>query len=336
MLFGPGRLYGPAQPANLYVQDLAAVFIPSVLQAITVPASNMYLNITGNTVESAGYFGPVLLAALLVIVIARWGSLRVRWSLLMILSLLVLSLGPELHWKGHLTGIPLPWALVRRVPLLDNLVSNRLLLVAYLPMALLLGIGIDSLRATRIPWVRVAGAAGLVAVAISLLPARFNSQVIDTPRFFTSANVNTIPQGSPTLIIPMSDAQFVSVWQAEARLRFRVLTGRVVIPNAKGASALDVCQSLSKQCLGVYLLPPTDHLSAVIEAAKSNHLTRGQWHRKRRGLAAAMRLEHIGSVIARPARTQYEYVRLFTRFFRRPPHWYGHVAVWPHAVYAST
>lgn len=335
MLFGPGRLHGPAQPANLYVQDLAAVLVPGPLQAITIPASNMYMYITGNAVESAGYFGPVLLAGLLLISITSWRLLQVRWAVLMVVTLVVLSLGPEIHWQGQLTGIPMPWELVRRIPLLENLVSNRLLLAAYLPVALLLAVGIDALRAAPALWVRFAGAAGLVVVALSLLPARFDSQVIDTPRFFSSASVNTIPAGSPTLIVPLTDTQYVPVWQAEAGMRFRVLTGRVVIPNAKGASALDVCQSDHIQCFN-HLVAPTNHLMRVIEAAKSNHLRRQNWLYERRVLSAAMRLEHIGTVIARPAKTQYEYVKLFTRFFGRPPAWYGQVAVWPRASYPSS
>jgi hypothetical protein len=335
MMLGPGRLTGPAQPGNLYVQDLAAVFVPSHLQAITVPAtSSLYHNLTSGAIESAGYFGPILLSALLLIAITHWRSLRVRWAVLMTLTLLLLSLGPELHWQGHLTGIALPWVLIRRLPLLDSLVSNRLLLIAYLPVALILGIGIDSIRRAESKRIRFAAALGMLAVAASLLPARFGSEEPYVPAFFRTPAVNAIPAGSPTLIVPLSDSQVVPIWQAEANMRFRVLTGRVVIPNAKGASALDVCSSQSKPCAGIHLLPPTDNLNTVIEAAKSNHLNAQKWLRERHELSAALRLEHVGSVIARPARTQYEYVKLFTRFFGYPPQWYGRVAVWPRPKYS--
>jgi hypothetical protein len=328
MLFGPGRLSGPAQPPDIYVEDVAALLVPGGRQAVQVPWSNMYLLFSGATVETSGYFGPFLLAALIVITVIGWRSLRVRWAAFMTVTLVVLALGPQAHFKGKLTGIPLPWALLQHLPFFDSLLPNRLMIVAFLPVALLLAISVDSLRAIKPPWLALTGALGLFAVGISLLPAPFQAQAVYGPKFFTSPAVNQIRPGSPTAILPMTEVDLAMMWQAESGMRFRILTGRGIVPGESGASAFGVCKTTTGQCVQVSYIPPTLNLHWALTMALNPNLSGRRWTRARNTLIAALRNQNVENIILRQSTFRWMYVKLFHRLLGRNPEWIQGVAVW--------
>jgi hypothetical protein len=328
MLFGPGRLSGPAQPPDVYVEDLAALLIPGGSQAIQVSWSNLYLLFSGATVETSGYFGPLLIAALAIIAVTGWRFLRVRWATLMTLTLVLLALGPQVHFKGRLTGIPLPWAVLQHVPFLESLLPNRLMIVAFLPVALLLAVAVDSLRSIQSRWVAVVSGVGLIVVAVTLLPAPFKAQPVYGPKFFTSAAVNEIPAGSPTLILPMSQVELAMIWQAESGMRFRILTGRAVLPGDSGASAFGVCKTLTGQCVQVAYIPPTLNLHYALMNAVNPNLAGRKWSTARHTLLVALKRQNVKTVILRQSTFRWMFVKLFRRLLGRPPQWIEGVAIW--------
>jgi hypothetical protein len=199
MISGPGRPTLPVRPPNVYVQDLAGLIIPGPSQALTVPISRIYFKFTAPAVESAGYFGPALIVALILVGIFGWRFMRVRWACLMTITMAVLALGPQIHWEGRLTGITLPWAFLQRLPFLDSLLPNRLMITCFLPVALLLAFAVDSLRTAPRRWIGLAGGLGLMVVAITLLPAPYTAQSVYGPGFFRVGRCQSDCLGKPYL-----------------------------------------------------------------------------------------------------------------------------------------
>jgi len=111
--------------------------------------------------ERCGYLG---IGALL---LAVWGLVRRRdwlWGAMALVGL-VLCLGPELQVAGRLTGIPLPYALWARLPLMGwGRTPERFCQLAMFAMALLAAQGLASFQLSR-----VAMGALLVLVVVDLL-----------------------------------------------------------------------------------------------------------------------------------------------------------------------
>jgi len=111
--------------------------------------------------ERCGYVG------IGVLLLAVWGLVRRRdwlWGAMALVGL-VLCLGPELQVAGRLTGIPLPYALWARLPLMGwGRTPERFGQLSMFAMALLAAQGLESVRLSR-----VATGALLALVAVDLL-----------------------------------------------------------------------------------------------------------------------------------------------------------------------
>ncbi|MGH9071247.1 MAG: hypothetical protein ACRDX8_08830, partial [Acidimicrobiales bacterium] len=136
-LAGKGHTTGGAiRGLDTYVTDLANLIAPTAVQAIG-PAG-VAQHFPGGLVESNGYLGIPLI---LVVGWALWRCRRVPAvpvAGLVGLVALVLSLGPRLVVGGHVTGAPLPWALLDRLPVLRDVLPSRLAVYVDLAAALIL------------------------------------------------------------------------------------------------------------------------------------------------------------------------------------------------------
>ena len=157
----------------------------------------------------------------------------------MTVLLAILSMGPRLQITGHST-IPLPWAIIEKLPLMRNLLPVRLAVFTDLGVAVLLAYGIGHharpVNARRIAIWSVA----TVSVVASLLPSRLLldqlwSPVV-IPPYFTSSEVSKIPEGSVALVAPWTtDPANVlpQLWQATADFRFKLASGYAYLPAGK-------------------------------------------------------------------------------------------------------
>ena len=96
--------------------------------------------------EAGGYIGvPVLI----VTGVLAWRSRRrprTQLAAVLFLVAVLLSLGPHLAANGRGTGIPLPFVLLDRIPLLDNLLPSRFNFETDACLAALIAFGLDDLR----------------------------------------------------------------------------------------------------------------------------------------------------------------------------------------------
>src|SRR5205814_7232502 len=103
--------------------------------------------------------------------------------------------------------IPLPWLALQKLPLFDNVLPARLMLFFYLVAGLAVAFFVRELRRGAVGWRRAAGWAWIAASLAALLPAvPWTVTPNPIPAFFTSADVQRIPEGSVALVAPFSTA----------------------------------------------------------------------------------------------------------------------------------
>lgn len=243
---GTGHTVGGAvRGVGKYVDDLANLVLPTGVQALG-PAG-LARHFKAGLVESNGYLGIPLLVAL---GWAVWRCRRiaaVRVAAVVGLVALIFSLGPQLEVGGHVTGFPLPWALLGRLPVLRDVLPSRLAVYTDLAAAAILAIWVGEVdgaaRARAHGSRRPLGsgrplgsrrppagvlryeAAGalvvLVLIGVTLFPALpFPSYKPPVPAFFASARSSAaIPTGTVAVVLPLGTSSSL-LWQALAGMRF--------------------------------------------------------------------------------------------------------------------
>jgi hypothetical protein len=237
------------------------------------------LTLLGDYSEDGSYVGIPLLVLLAMLV---WFGRRNRWirfAAVMALVTVVLTLGTRLTVDGRVTSVLLPDAVLVRIPLVDELIPTRISLFTFLCAAVVLGLGFDTLHSTglrrhkperpdrpgrrRAGWRPGVGWVGLsvlsVVSVVSLLPTWPNRTVpLDLPTYFSTGHVSRIRPGSVVLTYPYATPLHAQpmVWQAETGMRFSLIGGYALIPDARGSPTLFPS-----------ILPPSSVQSYLIQEA---------------------------------------------------------------------
>ncbi|MCU1693088.1 MAG: hypothetical protein JWM64_2179 [Frankiales bacterium] len=231
---GPRRVTAPVQDASPYAADLLGVVVPTVFQLL---GNDVARGWGGNPSENGSYLGAPLLLVLVGLAVAFRRVPVVRFAATLGVVAWAVSLGERLHVAGTAYAVPLPFALVSRVPVLENLAAVRFSLYVVLCGSLVLAVGLDRLHASgrlrALP-------TGFVAVAclVPLLPAwPYEYVEARTPAYFTTSAVRAVPEGSVALTypVPRFPESAPMLWQAEAGFRYRSLGGYVITPQPSGA-----------------------------------------------------------------------------------------------------
>jgi hypothetical protein len=247
LVAGPERIAGPVQETSLYRGNLLAPLIPDSSMhfrvARFVPMADTF---SGNTSENGLYLGIPLL---LILIIGAVGLRRrpvTKIAVVVTAVAFVLALGSRLT-VGHYvwTAVPLPGALLARLPLLDNTIAARYSLYVMLGAALILALTLEALRdrihrglgghGDRRPAATAAAACGVLACValVPLVPAwPYWARVTQVPDYFSSAAVTAIPSGSVavTYPFPTSADATAMLWQVAASMRFKSPGGRFILP----------------------------------------------------------------------------------------------------------
>ena len=231
---GPRRVTEPVQDASPYAADLFGTVVPTIHQLLGTDATITW---GGNDSENGSYLGLPLLVVLAVLAWRFRSVAVVRFAAVLGVVAWVLSLGERLHIAGTETSVPLPYALVTRLPVLHNMAAVRFSLYVVLCAAIVLAVGLDRLHATgslrgrwRVPL------AGLCLLA--LLPAwPYAYQKAQTPAYFTSDAVEQVPEGSLALTFPVPrfPTSAPMLWQAQADYRYRSVGGYLITPEPDGS-----------------------------------------------------------------------------------------------------
>jgi hypothetical protein len=258
-LFGPERLNGPVHKGSLFATNLAAYVVPvpqttELSTGWTVHAADTWFASIGFS-ETNAYLGLPLVCVIVAAVILLRKRPLVQVTLATTLIMAVLGLGSSLVIGSRVYDVWLPWRAIHGLPLFDNLQANRLAMFVDLGIATIVAIALRSsaaiigapprrvlarnyvsmgLRVGR----RACGAFGVMAICLALVPLlptfHYQEYTPTVPTFFTSSQVDQIPQDAVVLAIPYPRGTFGNdadmVWQAESALRFRMVGGGVYIP----------------------------------------------------------------------------------------------------------
>ncbi len=310
---GPMHVAGGAiRDPNHWVVDLQNLVTPTARQVLAPPvAVSASHHWTGNSFEWGGYVGLPLLIVCVTAAFVLWRRREVRWLSTMTVIGVVLSLGPSLHVGGTDIHVPLPWAVIAHVPLVQDVLAARLALFPALAVALLFALAVDGL----IAWRRHAAAiATAVLVGLSLLPAALPAETASSPAFFTGGAVDRIHPGDIVLVAPYATPLVPQpmIWQAASGMRFRMPEGYVSLSGPGG---------------GFLESPPATTTSAAMESVQA-----GAHPVVSAGLRAAMLADLRGwgvhTVLVGPMPHSEAMITLFTSLLATPPVYVGGVACW--------
>lgn len=250
MLAGPSHLTGPVQPVNAVApmaSDLLGPVVPGAnqwLPAVWVPAHPLSLSHFPD--ENGVYLGPVLIAFVVVTTVWLRRLPWVRFTAAMGALAFLFSLGSRLSVAGHTTAVPLPFALLTRLPLLNNSVAARYSIFVDLSCGVLLAVGLDHLcaRLRRQSHV-LCGLATLcvsAAVLVTVLPAwPYPAATVPIPTFFRTVAASSIPRGGTVLTYPYPRWPVVQpmLWQAIDGMRYAIIGGYAFFRSPDGAATLN-------------------------------------------------------------------------------------------------
>ena len=243
LLFGPQTLlhvHGVVHTPGVWVADLYEFIVPSQYNIAGSAFAGTWSQFTAQTAEANAYIGVPLLAVLAMIVVKHRRDRFVRIAAWLTLAMAVLSMGPRLHVLGRST-VPMPWSVVAHMPLMGHLLPERLAVFTDLGVALLLAYGIahrvrrPTRRQRRITIVAVVAVIASLLPSITLLDAL--SAPVVAPAYFTSSDVQRIPEGSVVLVAPWTvDTRNDNpeLWQALSGFRYRMPSGYAYRPAADG------------------------------------------------------------------------------------------------------
>jgi Interleukin-like EMT inducer len=130
--------------ADVFSADLLGFLIPTMHHPLFGSLVEHFS--FDHTVGQHLYLGYSVLALAIVGVVWGWRRPSVKFWLLSALTFWLLTLGPSLRVNGHDTGLPLPFALVARLPFFEgNRYPSRYSVLLALSLAVLVGFGLTAI-----------------------------------------------------------------------------------------------------------------------------------------------------------------------------------------------
>jgi hypothetical protein len=323
---GPQRVdTHPLQPRDVYVTDVWGFVVPTSVQQLAPRSlsSEVSVHFTTHGSERTAYLGIPLLVAALVGAIRLWARPLVKLTVALAVAVCVLSLGPHLHVRGHVTGVPLPWYALQSIPLVRDILPNRLMLYADLLIGLLLALFLDSVAAAGGRRTRVGGALLVAAVFLSLCPRLpYPSSSRPVPAFFTRQGRH-LPAHAVALVAPFVVPPFkvdAMLWQVQTGLRYRMPGGYFIGPDRSGRPVFGPLPTTTAA-----LLTQIQRGAGPVEVSDG----------VRRTVLADLAHWGVTTVIVGPMPNADATVRFFERVLGRAPSEEGQVSWWPDVGRAS-
>jgi hypothetical protein len=310
---GSNKISESIHGSSFYVTDLLNPVLP-VHQKFTHLGLGYVHRFTGNDSELTGYIGVPLLVILVALLIFRWRRPVILFSAVMGAVALAFSLGRWLHVGGHQYRIPLPWAPLSKMPVLDQILPDRFSVIVALFVALGLALAVTELVRSRQLWLSGLGAIGMALVVLSWIPGPIPLVRVPTPAYFTSSAVKQIPQGSVALVLPYVSGPFrqhAMLWQAASGMRFRMPEGWAIVPGDHAGAMSQTRVTFSALTPTMTRIPDAD--AAAIRAELAS------WH---------VRTVIVGPYLNGPPSTRQSAVKVVEQILGRAPVEQGGVQVW--------
>ena len=307
LLLGPQRVSGALQGYG-YVARPESYVIPTNLQLISGPSS---------VFDSSVYVGlPLVLLAVAITIRMRRNPAVVAAAVTVVCSM-VLALGGRLTLHGSATRIPLPWLIPAHLPVIGSLLPVRLMVAAYLALAVMVAIFLDRVLDEPVRR-RTAGLAVLAVALVFLIPTLpIQSSRLNIPAFFTDGSAQRLPATGSVLMTPYGNELVdypPELWEAMSDLAFKTQLGIVYTPGPSGHLIGPDPDALGQElnALGDLDKPAPASLSSATSAAYVSDL----------------RAHDVTTVIVGPSAGAAQLERLMTELLGRPGVSTGGVVVW--------
>jgi len=224
-MFALGYEPGAPHPPLLYSTDLLNLVIPTSTMALgrAAPLRAIAQHFLGFIFEAGGYIGIPLMLVAAAFARRHWNEGWARALVLMLIVAVVLSLGPFLIVDGR-PIIPLPGLVVGALPLIGKALPARLMLYAFLALAIITALWLGGGATPR--WVRVVGALVVVASMLPNLSASFWTSPIDVPPFFHEARyAKYLSPAQTVVVLPYGINGNSMLWQLESVWYFKLAGG---------------------------------------------------------------------------------------------------------------
>jgi hypothetical protein len=224
-MFAYPELRGPVWSLEAFSADVLNFLIPTETSALGhLPVANsISLRFPGNIFERDAFVGPALLA---VIAAYAWRHWRQPFGKLLIDSLIiicVLSLGPFLHFGGHLSG-PLPGKLFAALPAIEKALPVRFMMYAFLIIAIITSLWFTTSTASN-P-MKYTAAAAIVLFSLPNFSSRYWASKVDTPAFFLRGLYRQyLAPNENLLVLPYFIFGNSMLWQGQTDMYFRMAGG---------------------------------------------------------------------------------------------------------------
>jgi len=307
LLLGPQRIYGTIQ-GDVYMARPQAFVIPSKLQFLGGPSAIS---------DSSVYIGIPLLVLLIAVTVWMRRRPAVVAAAVTVACTMVLALGDFLTIGATSTDIRLPWRIATKLPVLSNVLPVRLMVVAYLALAVIVAIFLDRvLEAPR--WKRVGGLAVVAVALIPLIPTLpIESSQLDVPAFFTDGQAQRLPQTGSVLMTPYG--VYVpdyppELWEAVSDMAFKTQLGIVYTPGPGGNMVGPEMDPLGKE-LNTLVKPGQKAPAVLSPSVRTTYLS-------------DLRAQGVTTVIVGPALGSAQEAQLMTEVLGRSGIGTGGVVVW--------
>lgn len=222
--------------------DLASLVIPR--PTTTTRISWLYELATGPIpVSAAGYVGIPLLLVALLLGVTGWSSRLVRFLVGMLALVILASLGSSLHIGGGQL-FTFPWARIWQLPIVRNAYPSRLMLFAYLALAVITALWLARPEAGR--WLRVSLAVLVVAALVQDAGAIDIYPHSTVPSFISSGDYRKHLSPGETVVVVSDVGNAGMLWQAQTDFYVRLAGGYINQAITKGSDLPRPVQRLAQ------------------------------------------------------------------------------------------
>jgi len=204
--------------------DVLNFFIPT--PDLLVGANHLLIKVSDTFAKSSeptGYLCLPLLVGLIWFGYRRWGDLIGKALVVFVSVTCVLSIGPRLHFAGHV-GPGMLWKLATHLPLLNSALPSRFMIYAFLALAVVVSL-LMSARDMSAP--RKNAAAALIVLFLLPNPLSEYWRAINTsPEFFTTELFKQyLARDETVVVLPYGMTGNSMLWQAESDIYYRMAGG---------------------------------------------------------------------------------------------------------------
>ena len=212
----------PPRPARITGMDLASLVIPRPGRTfgigwLTKAAAGP------DAISAACYVGIPLLVLAILLAVTSWSSRFVRFLTCMLAFIIVASIGPILRIEGG-RDATLPWARLFHVPILRNAYPARLMLFAFLVLAVATALFLAG-PARRMTWARWPVAVLVVVfIVLDTVPIKVKPHT-SVPKFISTQQYRRQLTRGETVVVVSNVGNAGMLWQAESGFYLRLAGG---------------------------------------------------------------------------------------------------------------